>query len=73
MLQVLAEHVAMTTSEEPEAAQDRLVSAGDRIADAKRAAADVAEQQHITDDERRTAAEDAVGRGTGDGAEITPG
>lgn len=63
----------MTTSDRPADGEDRLASAGERIAEAKRAAQDVAQQQDVTDDERRTAAEGAVGRGTGEGAEIAPG
>lgn len=65
----------MTTRDESEtggARDDPIAVAGERIGEAKQAADEVARREHLTDEERHTAA-DAVGRATGEGAEIAPG
>jgi septal ring factor EnvC (AmiA/AmiB activator) len=69
-----------TSGERLQAAEQRLEESrgqldevGDRIAEAKEAAADVAERENVSEDERQAAADDVAGDEPEPGAEVAPG
>ncbi|HEX2806938.1 MAG TPA: hypothetical protein VHN80_12290 [Kineosporiaceae bacterium] len=62
-----------TAQERIAADQQRLEQVGERVTEAKQAAAEVADRENISDSDRQAAVDAVAGEPTGKGSESTPG